>query len=1674
MKAIFRIITLLCFLCSGTLQAQFTDNFSDGNFTANPIWTGQTAQYIVNPSFQLRSNGLAATDTITLSTPSTVINNAEWQFWFQLNFAPSASNFVQIYLVSDQQDLTGPLNGYYIKVGENLTGDGLDLYKQTGLTSTLVIGGLNGTMATSGSQARVRVRRDAAGNWTMWADHAGGFAWVQEGSTVNDVSFTTTNYSGVYCRHTSTNTTTYLFDDFYAGPYVIDVTPPTLTSATAISSTAVDVSFSEPVGLTSAQTAANYSANNGLGTPTSAVRDGADFSLVHLTFGTSLGNAVNYTLTVNSVADTAGNVMSGPGTDDFMWFVPDVPQARDVIINEIFADPDTAATNMPIGEFVEIYNRSPRIFDLAGWKFRDAATTVTLSSHVLFPGDYLILCKSGDTAAYNAFGTTLVVSLPALNNAGDQLGLRSPANLLIDSVAYDISWYQDAIKDDGGWSLELINPDDTCNVVSNWIASNDPDGGTPGTQNSVFSNSPDVTPPQFVSLVITSPNTIQVCFDESMDAALFGDVTNYSIDHGMGNPVAASVIAPGNTCVDLTLSSAILDDTLYTITFTGLADCPGNVAPTFSQTFLQAGPASVHDVLINEIYADPDSAATNMPGGEFIELYNASTRTFDLAGWTFSDATSPVTLGNYLLAPGQYVVLAKAADTAALSLFGPVIAVSLPSLNNGGDQLGLRSSDGTLIDSVEYDISWYQDATKDDGGWTLERINPFDTCSFTGNWIASNDPDGGTPGTQNSVFSASPDVTPPQFVSLTITGASTLQVCFDETMDAGLLADPTNYAIDHGMGNPLTAVPQSPANSCVDLNLATPIVDDTLYTITFTNLADCKGNVAPAFSETFLQSSPALPLDVLINEIYPDPDSMLTNMPGGEFIELFNRSVKTYNLAGWTFSDASSTATLGNVLLPAGGYLILCKAADTASLSSFGNVLPISLPSLNNSGDFLGLRSVEGALIDTVEYDISWYQDDTKDDGGFTLERINPFDTCSYFGNWIASNDPDGGTPGEQNSVFNASPDVMPPQFVSLTITSLNTIQVCFDETMDAGLLNNVTSYSIDNGMGTPVAAAGLAPGNACVDLTLALPIDTGTVYTITFTGLADCKGNMASSFTETFVLGAAPAPFQVVINEIFPDPSPVIGLPAQEFVELHNASANVIDLNGLIFTDGTSDAVLPQYALMPGEFVILTATANVSLYTPFGNVIGLSGFPSLNNAEDSLVLTTAGGTSIDEVQYTDAWYHDDAKADGGWTLERIDASFICQNEFNWNASTNPGGGTPGTANSVAAAFTDVTAPEADRAFATDPSLVRLYFNEIMNAASLSDPQAYTIDNGIGNPILAAPVGNHPLAVDLLLPAPLDSNQIYCVTVTGVTDCPGNVIGSANSVCFGIPLPAGPGDVILNEILFNPYTGGSDYVELYNLSDKIIDLSSLLIGEIFEGTDSVYNTNPAADETWLLMPGQYVAVTPDKSFQVNTYLPINPDAILEVSSLSSFDDTEGECVVLRSDGTVLDRFFYLDDYHFPNLDDKEGVSLERLSFTASSSDPGNWHSAASTVHYGTPGYENSQLFNGGDGSGNVWLTPETFSPDNDGVDDILFIHYLFPDPGLNAKVVLFDSRGRFVRTVQENILIGTDEGFFSWDGTDARGHKVDVGVYVLLFEATRPADGKTYRYKLGTVVAARF
>lgn len=1188
----------------------------------------------------------------------------------------------------------------------------------------------------------------------------------------------------------------------------------------------------------------------------------------------------------------------------------------------------------------------------------------------------------------------------------------------------------------------------------------------------------DLDPPTIAAVTVIDNQRIDVLFSEAL-AQMSAEATgNYTLDNGIGNPATATLDGTNIRLVHLVLNNALQPNTTYTLSVSNVADLSGNtlsspITETF--TYVEIANGERKDVIINEIMAD-FNPSQGLPEAEYVELYNRSTNTIDLAGWTIDNGTTVGTLPSFQLGPDEYVVLVRNTDASLFAAFPNVISPSAwTSLVNGGDNLGLRNAQATLIDSVSYELSWYRDGVKDDGGYSLELINPTQVdCAPAGNWIASTALIGGTPGTQNSVFSTAPDAQAPSLLSTFVQADDTLELCFSEGMDPGTLLNPASYTLDQGIGNPLEVLLADDNAQCVQLVLGSDLQVGQAYVLTVTNVTDCAGNPLPAGATiSVARGVSPLAFEVVITELFPD-FSPSVGLPEAEFVELYNRSNKVLDLSGFKLSDGSSEAELPNVNVLPGEYYIVCSLADTGLFNDFGKVIPVnSLPSLNNTTDSITLLGRFFETIDYVFYTSDWYGDPTRSAGGYTLERIDPdFVDCNNANNWRASSAVQGGTPGAINASLGIYVDTEAPSLANVQAVSESILLLTFSEPMDAGTLSAEENFLIDQGIGEPVRAISANADNRICRLDLSNPLVPNTLYQLSLQNLSDCNGNVLTDVA-VFGLPVPAQPFDVIITELLPDPTPPVGLPEVEFVELFNRSSNILDLQSFTVGDNSNQVSLGPGIMAPGEYIIVTRAGDETAYQSFGKAIGVSGLPTLSNGGDTVLVRTASGELSDYVFYSDSWYQDLERSTGGYSLERIDLNYVdCNNAGNWIASPDPAGGTPGTQNAANGPFADNTSPSLISIRPLSRNEILLAFSEQMDPATLEDITAYSGNNNLGSPVIAQAIAPDFSRVRLTFTIDLDSQVIYQLEITGLSDCVGNVF--SETVSLGLPEPAVAGDILMNEILFNPFTGGKDFLEIVNVSEKVLDLGVMQIGEIFEGTDSIFNADPVAEQTTLMLPGDIICLTADVALQEMTYLPPAGAKFLEMSGFPSYDDSDGEAVIFTNSGLVLDRFYYEDDYHFPTLDDDNGVSLERLSLKAPTQDPENWQSAASTVGYATPGYANSQFIVENPQDDEVYLEKQTFSPNGDGQDDVLTIRYKFNFAAANTRVFILNARGNIVRTLQQNVLLDPSEGTFFWDGTMDSQATASVGMYIVVVEAQNETSGRVQVFRRVAVLADRF
>lgn len=628
-------------------------------------------------------------------------------------------------------------------------------------------------------------------------------------------------------------------------------------------------------------------------------------------------------------------------------------------------------------------------------------------------------------------------------------------------------------------------------------------------------------------------------------------------------------------------------------------------------------------------------------------------------------------------------------------------------------------------------------------------------------------------------------------------------------------------------------------------------------------------------------------------------------------------------------------------------------------------------------------------------------------------------------------------------------PDTRPPDVVQVNAPEPTRVVIQFSEPVNPATLNsNITL----EGVGYPMKL-NVSPDSLAIDAHFSTPLVNGYTYMLRIAGVQDMAGNsLQGSWPVMYFKPGTASPKSVIITELLADPYPQVGLPAAEYIEVFNRTAEPLDLANWSLTDGSSTGILDRVILLPQTYLILTSTASVALF-PHVQVIGLANFPSLNNAGDRLYWRNAEGEPIDSVHYSSSWFGDEDKEQGGWALELIDTDNPCGENRNWAPSEDSSGGTPGKRNSVAANKPDVMPPNLLGITPTPSGNLMLQFDEL-----LQEPEGAECALDPFVPLASMRLaGEGKREIEIVLLDSLTRRTVYTISIAGIRDCAGNRISEAR-LEFGVAEAADSGDVVVSEILFNPRTGGADFVELYNRSEKFLQLEGWQLSNESDGVSL-----PA----FLLHPGRWVALTEDPVAVMWHYPSSNSQQLVQ-TRLPSLPDEEGRVVVCNATGRRMDSVDYRDDWHSVFLNRVEGVSLERLDLSGYSHEAANWSSASAHAGFATPGQANSQQAPMLIDKSEVDVTPEVLV--RGGAEEYVLVRYHF-DKGGMANVNVLAHNGTVIKPLAENEWLGSD-GFLRWEGDRADGQRAPAGYYVIWFEWFDP-QGQVLTYRKRVVVAAR-
>ena len=827
--------------------------------------------------------------------------------------------------------------------------------------------------------------------------------------------------------------------------------------------------------------------------------------------------------------------------------------------------------------------------------------------------------------------------------------------------------------------------------------------------------------------------------------------------------------------------------------------------------------------------------------------------------------------------------------------------------------------------------------------------------------------------------------------------------------------------------------------------------------------------------------------DVLINEImyYPVGDEP-------EWVELVNTLSDTINLKNWRISDSNistkSVIAQTDVLIPPGSYGVIAKDIVFSSFHAGVPVVIANFSALNNSTpDAVVLYDQRANTIDSVMYAPSW-----GGQNGKSLERVDLNQPSTSSSNWGTSQDSLCSTPGRINSIARLDYDLsLQRLFQTTSLAGSAVLPVIHAVVQNVGKLSVdsvlVNFYADSNRNGVPesseclstcVSANSLAPLDSVV-LSASFPqLDAGQIDIIAVID-SWCDERLRNNrafltMTRNF------ESLSLVINEIMYDP-----LNSQnEWLELFNRSNRPIDLAHWTFNDrptasgGMNSFVITSQSMIvkPGEYVVIAAESSLlqvlpnSLLTdPAEHIIVLNrpgGF-GFNNDGDAVILKDLTGKTIDSVMYQSSW-----GGQHGKSLERIDVHASSNSMTNWGTSQDSLDSTPGRINSIARLDYDVMIKNLIQAQSVvsgkvipeihvnvhnigrqtmDSILVRFYADRNCNA--IPEPLE----------LLHTTIFFHSLvAGDSTL-----LSESFPQLASGVTNMivivdwwrDERLVNNRASIYLKISYE--PCSLVINEIMYDPLNGQSEWFELYNRSDRPVDLAHWNFND--KPTLNSVNSYEISNQPFIIKSSEYAIVAADSTiFQLFPSLT-QPDSTMHIRILNrsngfSFNN-DGDIVVLKDmTGQTIDSVSYSPRWHHPDVVDTRGRSLERINPNIDSNDPRNW-STCTNILGGTPGKANSITTTSKKNNSMISISPNPFSPDGDGFEDFCIIRYNLPLITSTLNIRIYDIKGRLIRTLANGELAGS-QGEIVWDGIDDNKQRARIGVYVIFLEATDWSSGK--------------
>lgn len=836
----------------------------------------------------------------------------------------------------------------------------------------------------------------------------------------------------------------------------------------------------------------------------------------------------------------------------------------------------------------------------------------------------------------------------------------------------------------------------------------------------------------------------------------------------------------------------------------------------------------------------------------------------------------------------------------------------------------------------------------------------------------------------------------------------------------------------------------------------------------------------------FITASFAQP-KITLSEVMFDP---LGSEYYDEFIEIYNYGAVKIDLTGWQISDGTGVDLLvanQESFIQPGEFAIILDAGYAENSTTYDSLIPQNVLRLTIPDNAIGSGGLSNKNPETIYLissdgdTISQYIYSVDNNPGYSDEKIElsgPNDSK----NWRNSNVLHG-TPGFTNSVSKLRLDL---GFKSHSISFLPLQPIAGELiTIYAKIFNLgkqairdfwITFYDDKNKNEIPNEDELLSSQHISDTLIAEDSIEVSSIWQNASPGahIIIIEINYPEDENLSNNLGKIKivvdyVSLDLIVNEIMYRPS--AGAP--EWVELFNRGENNLDLAGWSLSDSraASRVVITDKSsiVQPGEFIIVAEDSNIIAFFPDINcqiLVPAKGFPALNNDKDAVVIRNSAGRMSDSVYYHSSW-----GGELGISLERKRYQKAPHDPENWGTSLNPLGGTPGAKNSISPLKIDLKIltqtltfkPEILKFGETDTLFgeiknvglqevsrfsVKLYDNARFDSSltesiaefeidEILKPDSSTMIQYAWNPQIS---GIRNIALEVLYPNDLDplNNRAY------------------KSLRVGYP----PELIVINEIMYSPLSGFSEWVELYNLSEQPIDLAEWLISD--------QNTQKAvrlSSESIFIEPNGFMVVASDSSI-LDLYELIPNSIIIPEKALPNLNNDIESVVLYDLSGTKIDSIWYSNSWG-----GAKGISLERINPDITGLDQTNWSSSVSPKG-ATPAEMNSIHLSSMPVTTDLSISPNPFSPDNDTIDDFVTISYNLPMKTARVNLKIYDVRGRLIRTIFSNEPTGAQRSII-WDGRNNDGQIARMGMYIIYLEALDAGAGTLKVLRKVVVLAKR-